>query len=113
MIATEKEVLERGLHILSDLNVNDYFKDKIPKVKRSTITRHLTSDKRIEEEGWRFLVSAPNWQFGRDDGVYAIHFLSDGTPHKIFAATGGRGQTAFITKDENGKYKAVATVEEI
>ena len=109
----KEELEKKASAILEDLGIKDYYKDKPFILKKRRIKIFDSKGHFKEELGWSLTVSAPNWQFNNDQGVYGINFLLDGTPYRIGTGTGGRPMYGFITKDENGKYKAVATVEEI
>ena len=114
MEATKEEIIEKGYQILEDLKVEDYYTDREPKASKSRKKFTTKENSSKELDGWTFTVSAPDWQFENDQGLYIVTFYLDGTPYQIIDGTGGRGLSAFVYFDANtGKYKATLNVEDL
>ena len=113
MSVTKEDIKVIGYQILKDLNVTDYHEDVEPVIKKSSISIKTKDGISKTIKGWKFFVDAPECMLGDYKGLYAISLYQDGKPYDIMSATCGRGQRAFVYLDTDGKYKAVATVEEL
>jgi len=106
MKAIKEKIEEEILKILSDLKIDDYYKDRSFDIKygKDSIIRYSTKK---HEDGWRCFVYASNWQFETHDGMYIFTFKTDGTAYSADEARGGRPlPTVYLYKDDSGVYYA-------